>query len=266
MATAAVPRVFKNFINGEWVESRSGQAYENRNPANTDELVGMFVSSNVGRRERRGGRRERGVQIVAAGAGSQARGNFVSRGRAAAAAQGRAFEGHDPRDGQGPGGNARGRAGSHRHDLLHGGEGRRLFGQTTPSELPNKFAMSARQSIGVCGMITPWNFPMAIPSWKMMPALVSGNTVVLKPAEDTPLSSYHLVQILTEAGLPHGRGEPGERRWPERGSAIGRAQGRPGGELYRFNGGGQDYRADVRAGFQALQPGNGREKHHHRDG
>src|SRR5260370_3608293 len=62
------------------------------------------------------------------------------------------------------------------------GEGRRLFGQTTPSELPNKFAMSVRQSVGVCGMITPWNFPMAIPSWKMMPALISGNTVVLKPA------------------------------------------------------------------------------------
>src|SRR5262249_9726102 len=84
------------------------------------------------------------------------------------------------------------------------GEGRRLFGQTTPSELPNKFAMSTRQPIGVCGMITPWNFPMAIPSWKMMPALVAGNTVVLKPAEDTPLSSYHLVQTLVEAGLPKG--------------------------------------------------------------
>jgi alpha-ketoglutaric semialdehyde dehydrogenase len=84
------------------------------------------------------------------------------------------------------------------------GEGRRLFGQTTPSELPNKFAMSVRQSIGVCGMITPWNFPMAIPSWKMMPALVAGNTLVLKPAEDTPLSSYHLIQTLTEAGLPKG--------------------------------------------------------------
>jgi aldehyde dehydrogenase (NAD+) len=84
------------------------------------------------------------------------------------------------------------------------GEGRRLFGQTTPSELPNKFAMSVRQPIGVCGMITPWNFPMAIPSWKMMPALVCGNTIVLKPAEDTPLSSYHLVEALTEAGLPPG--------------------------------------------------------------
>jgi aldehyde dehydrogenase (NAD+) len=84
------------------------------------------------------------------------------------------------------------------------GEGRRLFEQTTPSELPNKFAMSVRQSIGVCGLITPWNFPMAIPSWKMMPALVCGNTVVLKPAEDTPLSSYHLVETMAEAGIPAG--------------------------------------------------------------
>ncbi len=84
------------------------------------------------------------------------------------------------------------------------GEGRRMFGQTTPSELPNKFAMSVRQSIGVCGMITPWNFPMAIPSWKIMPALICGNTVVLKPAEDTPLSSYHLVQSMIEAGIPPG--------------------------------------------------------------
>src|SRR5260370_2615581 len=84
------------------------------------------------------------------------------------------------------------------------GEGRRLFGQTTPSELPDKFAMSVRQSIGTCGLITPWNFPMAIPSWKIMPALISGNTVVLKPAEDTPLSSYNLVQILPDAGVPEG--------------------------------------------------------------
>jgi len=76
--------------------------------------------------------------------------------------QGRVFEGHDARDGQGLGGEPRRCPGSHRHDVLHGGRGRRLFGQTTPSELPNKFAMSVRQSVGVCGMITPWNFPMAI--------------------------------------------------------------------------------------------------------
>ena len=84
------------------------------------------------------------------------------------------------------------------------GEGRRLFGVTTPSELENKFAMSVRMPLGVVGLITPWNFPMAIPSWKLFPALVAGNTCVIKPAEDTPLSTYNLVQTLIEAGLPPG--------------------------------------------------------------
>jgi len=87
---------------------------------------------------------------------------------------------------------------------LMAGEGRRQFGQTTPSELPNKFAMSVRAPVGVAGLITPWNFPIAIPSWKAMPALVCGNTIVLKPAEDTPLSTYNLAQVLEEAGLPAG--------------------------------------------------------------
>jgi acyl-CoA reductase-like NAD-dependent aldehyde dehydrogenase len=84
------------------------------------------------------------------------------------------------------------------------GEGRRLFGQTTPSELRDKFAMSVRMPVGVCGMITPWNFPMAIPSWKLFPALMCGNTCVIKPAEDTPLSTINLVELLLEAGLPEG--------------------------------------------------------------
>jgi aldehyde dehydrogenase (NAD+) len=107
------------------------------------------------------------------------------------------------------------------------GEGRRLFGQTTPSELPNKFAMSVRQPVGVCGLITPWNFPMAIPSWKMMPALVAGNTVVLKPAEDTPLSSYHLVQVLTEAGVPRGVVNLVSGYGPEAGAPLAQHSGVP---------------------------------------
>src|SRR5258705_7231533 len=94
------------------------------------------------------------------------------------------------------------------------GEGRRLWGQTTPSELQNKFNMSVRVPVGVVGAITPWNFPIAIPSWKLAPALVCGNTVVLKPAEDTPLLAQRFVELLDEAGLPenvvqivHGFGE-----------------------------------------------------------
>lgn len=84
------------------------------------------------------------------------------------------------------------------------GEGRRLFGDTVPVELPNKFGMSVRQPIGVCGLITPWNFPLAIPSWKMFPALICGNTVVLKPASDTPASAAKLVEAAIDAGVPPG--------------------------------------------------------------
>lgn len=204
MATAVAPRVFKNFINGEWVESASGQAYENRNPANTDELIGMFVSSTASDVDaavnaakeayktwrlvpapKRAEILYRTAELLVQRKEELSRDMTREMGKVLAETRGDVQEAIDM-------------------TYYMGGEGRRLFGQTTPSELPNKFAMSVRQSIGVCGMITPWNFPMAIPSWKMMPALVSGNTVVLKPAEDTPLSSYHLVQALTEAGLPKG--------------------------------------------------------------
>src|SRR5437899_1232200 len=204
MATAVAPRVFKNFINGEWVESRSGKAYENRNPANTDELVGMFVSSaeedvdaavdaakeaykkwRLVPAPKRAEILFRTAELLVQRKEQFAKDMTREMGKVLAEARGDVQEAIDM-------------------TYYMAGEGRRLFGQTTPSELPNKFAMSVRQSIGVCGMITPWNFPMAIPSWKMMPALVCGNTVVLKPAEDTPLSVYHLVQVLPEAGAPAG--------------------------------------------------------------
>src|SRR5262249_33927629 len=91
-------------------------------------------------------------------------------------------------------------------DMLYyiAGEGRRLYGETTPSELPDKFAMSMRVPIGICACITPWNFPLAIPSWKLAPALLAGNTVVFKPAEDTPLIGHRFAEILIDAGLPDG--------------------------------------------------------------
>jgi aldehyde dehydrogenase (NAD+) len=88
--------------------------------------------------------------------------------------------------------------------FLAAGEGRRLFGFTTPSELPNKFAMCVRQPVGVCAFVTPWNFPMAIPAWKGMAALIAGNTVVIKPATDTPASVLALARVFDEAGLPKG--------------------------------------------------------------
>jgi acyl-CoA reductase-like NAD-dependent aldehyde dehydrogenase len=101
-----------------------------------------------------------------------------------------------------------------------GGEGRRLFGQTTPSELRDKFMMSVRMPVGVVGAITPWNFPIAIPSWKLCPALVCGNTVVLKPAEDTPLLAERFVELLAEAGLPSTSSTATARRPATRSSGI----------------------------------------------
>src|SRR6202051_2552935 len=204
MATAASPRIFKNFINGEWVESRSGKAYENRNPANTDELVGMFVYSvaeDVDAAVDAAKEADKSWRLVPA----PKRAEILFRAAEMLLQHKEVFSKAMTREMGKVLAESRGDV-QEAIDMTYymAGEGRRLFGQTTPSELPNKFAMSVRQSIGVCGMITPWNFPMAIPSWKMMPALVAGNTVVLKPAEDTPLSSYHLVQVLTEAGIPSG--------------------------------------------------------------
>ncbi len=204
MATAVAPRVYKNFIDGEWVDASGGKAYENRNPANTDELIGMFVSSSsedvdaaveaakeaykswrLVPAPKRAEMLFRTAELLVQNKERFSKDMTREMGKVLAETRGDVQEAIDM-------------------TYYMAGEGRRLFGQTTPSELPNKFAMSVRQPIGVCGMITPWNFPMAIPSWKMMPALVAGNTVVLKPAEDTPLSSYHLVQALHEAGVPKG--------------------------------------------------------------
>lgn len=204
MATAAAASVFKNYINGKWVAAKSGKTLENRNPANRDEIVGEFPLSgpedvdaavSAARNAYKPWRLTpapkraeilfRVAELLVKRKEEFARDMTREMGKVLAETRGDVQEAIDM-------------------TYYMAGEGRRLFGQTTPSELPNRFAMSVRQSIGVCGMITPWNFPMAIPSWKMMPALVSGNTVVLKPAEDTPLSSYHLVETMAEAGIPRG--------------------------------------------------------------
>jgi aldehyde dehydrogenase (NAD+) len=204
MKAAASPRVFRNFINGEWVAPKGGKTHENHNPADTDEIIGEFpLSTEADVDEAVAAARAayktwrlvpapkraeilyRAAELLVKRKEEFSRDMTREMGKVLAETRGDVQEAIDM-------------------TYYMAGEGRRLFGQTTPSELPSKFAMSVRQPIGVCGMITPWNFPMAIPSWKMMPALVCGNTVVLKPAEDTPLSSYHLVETLAEAGLPAG--------------------------------------------------------------
>ena len=204
MATPATSRVFKNFINGQWLVPTGNKTHLNHNPANTQEIIGEFPLSSqadidaavFAAREayktwrlvpapKRAEILFRTAELLVKRKEEFSKDMTREMGKVLAETRGDVQEAIDM-------------------TYYMAGEGRRLFGQTTPSELPNKFAMSVRQSIGVCGLITPWNFPMAIPSWKIMPALICGNTVVLKPAEDTPLSSYHLVETLAEAGLPPG--------------------------------------------------------------
>jgi len=204
MGTAVSTRTFKNFINGEWLAPSSGNSHLNRNPANTTEIIGEFPLSTPADMEAAiSAAREayKTWRLVPA----PKRGEILFRAAELLVKRKEEFSKDMTREMGKVLPETRGDV-QEAIDMTYymAGEGRRLFGQTTPSELPNKFAMSIRQPIGVCGMITPWNFPMAIPSWKMMPALVCGNTIVLKPAEDTPLSSYHLVETLTEAGLPPG--------------------------------------------------------------
>ncbi len=196
--------VYKNFINGEWVASRSGQTFENRNPADTSEVVGVFQKSNA----------EDVKAAVDAAAEAYKkwrlvpapkRGEILYRVATRLLAEKERCSSDMTREMGKVISETRGDV-QEAIDMTFymAGEGRRLFGMTTPSELPNKYAMTMRQPLGVCGFITPWNFPMAIPSWKMMPALICGNTVVIKPATDTPLSVVNLVKVLHEEGIPAG--------------------------------------------------------------
>ncbi|HUG27237.1 MAG TPA: aldehyde dehydrogenase family protein [Gemmatimonadales bacterium] len=208
-----MPKTFKNFIGGQWVEPSTGAYLENRNPADTTDLIGRFPDS---------GPKEVTAAVASAKRGFElwrktpapARGDVLRRlgdlltehkeeladgmtremGKVLAETRGDVQEGIDTA-------------------WYAATEGRRLFGHTVPSELREKWAMTYRRPIGIAGLITPFNFPLAIPTWKMFPALVCGNAVILKPSEDVPHTSHRLVELLLEAGLPpeviqlvHGRG------------------------------------------------------------
>ncbi|MCK4301214.1 MAG: aldehyde dehydrogenase family protein [candidate division Zixibacteria bacterium] len=197
-------KVFKNFINGEWVQSKSGQTYENWNPADKNEVVGVFQKSNAADVKmavdaaseaykkwrlypapKRGEILYKIAQRLLADKESLSQQMTREMGKVINETRGDTQEAIDM-------------------TFYMAGEGRRLFGMTTPSEMLNKFDMTIRQPLGVCSFITPWNFPMAIPSWKMMPALICGNTVVIKPATETPLSVANLIQVCHEEGIPPG--------------------------------------------------------------
>lgn len=194
---------FLNYIGGTWRSSHTGQTFERRNPA-TGAVDGVYTSSDAqdvdeavaAAKEafktwrlhpapKRGEILFTAARILEDRKEDLAREMTAEMGKVISEARGDVQEAIDMA-------------------YYMAGEGRRMFGQTTPSELRNKFNMSVRKPIGVCGFITPWNFPMAIPSWKMFPALVTGNTVVIKPATFTPKLTIRLVEVLVEAGIPAG--------------------------------------------------------------
>lgn len=203
MTQPTVP-TFCNFIGGRWLPSASGRTIDNRNPADSDDLIGRFPDSTVDDARqaldaaataypewrltpapKRAEILFRAAEILVARKETFAREMTREMGKIIDETRGDVQEAIDM-------------------TYFLAAEGRRLYGQTVPSELRDKFAMSLRQPIGVCSIITPWNFPMAIPSWKIIPALVCGNTVAFKPSELTPLSALNFVKVLDEAGLPPG--------------------------------------------------------------
>ena len=205
---------FNNFIGGAWVRPDSGEYFENRNPADRNDLIGRFPLSGITdvyravESAKKGFDQWRRTPAPARGDVLRLVGDLLSRrkeeiadamtremGKPLTETRGDVQEGIDTA-------------------YYAASEGRRLFGHTVPSELRNKWAMSYRRPIGVAGLICPFNFPLAIPTWKMFPALLCGNAVVFKPAEDVPHTATLLVEILLEAGLPpeviqlvHGTGE-----------------------------------------------------------
>jgi alpha-ketoglutaric semialdehyde dehydrogenase len=213
-------QTFHHHIAGEWCDSTSGGIFESRNPADDRDVIGRFqqgTAADVAMAIRSAASAQpmwqrtpapkRGEILYAFGAlmaqhkERLARAMTREMGKVLAEARGDVQEGIDIA-------------------FLMAGEGRRMAGETVPSELPDKWAMSIRQPLGVAGIITPWNFPIAIPCWKMMPALVTGNTVVFKPASDTPHCATLLVELMAEAGFPAGTVNLVTGRGEEVGDAI----------------------------------------------
>jgi aldehyde dehydrogenase (NAD+) len=197
-------KTYHNFIGGEWVRSSSGEWFENVNPADSNDIVGRFPRSTP---------EDMNAAVEAAvSAADKWRKTPAPRRAETLFRLGEVLRKNKDRyteEMTREMGKITKEAGGDVQEAIDctyytAGEGRRLHGFTTPAEMPDKAAMCVRQPVGVCGLITPFNFPMAIPSWKLIPALVCGNTVILKSGEDVPLSSLNLVKACEEAGIPKG--------------------------------------------------------------
>lgn len=195
---------YLNYIDGEWRPSSTGEWFENVNPADTSDVIGRFPKSNSDDVKR-------AVAASKAAADRWRRTPAPKRAEVLYRLAGILERNKDryTKEMTREMGKVLKEAGGDVQEAIDctyftAGEGRRLHGFTTPAEMPNKFAMCVRQPVGICGLITPFNFPMAIPSWKLIPALICGNTVVIKSGEDVPLSALNLVKACEEAGIPKG--------------------------------------------------------------
>ena len=199
-----MPETYQNLIGGKWVDSNSGETFADINPADTDDIVGLFPASTA--------EDTRAAVAAAAAARSEWRAISAPRRGEYLAAAARIIErdldsiaeGLTREEGktlpESKGETAR----AVQVFDYFAGEGRRIFGETTPSEFGRTLLYTVKEPLGVVGIITPWNFPVAIPAWKLAPALVAGNTVVLKPASNAPLTALRIVRACEEAGLPAG--------------------------------------------------------------
>src|SRR3954465_3127685 len=209
-------KAYRNLVAGKWVDSSSGATFENRNPADWNDVIGTFPRSGAEDVNRAVESAKRGFAVWRR-TPAPLRGEVLRKIGDIMTARKEEIADLMTREMGKPLQETRGDVQEGIDTAYYAAtEGRRLFGHTVPSELRNKWAMSFRRPIGVCGMITPFNFPMAIPTWKMFPALLCGNACIFKPAEDVPHTGAVLVEIMLEAGLPpeviqlvHGLGEEG---------------------------------------------------------
>src|ERR671916_211422 len=197
----STPQTFANYINGEWI---TGPTFENRNPANTDEVVGLMVKGSAKDVETAAEAAQAALPVWSNTPGP-ARGNFLYK---VADILDRKFDQVSAEMTREEGKTLPEAKGEVRRSInifrYFAGEGSRMPGMIVPSERDRVHMFALRKPVGVVGLITPWNFPSAIPAWKLAPALIAGNTVIIKPASVAPLSAWRLVEACHEAGIPKG--------------------------------------------------------------
>ena len=251
---------YKNLIGGRWVAAASGKTFDSVSPANHEEVIGTFPASGPADVDaavaaakaafpawslmpapKRGEILFKVARILAEHKEELSRLMTREMGKVLTEARGDVQEAIDVA-------------------YYMAGEGRRLFGQTVPSEMPDKFAMAIRKPIGVVGIITPWNFPIAIPGWKLFPALICGNTAVIKPASDTPACAIRFVELLMEGGIPDGVVNIVTGSGGEVGNALVEHPGCEGHQLHRPHRYRRRDQHPRRQDAEARQPGAGRQE------